>query len=114
MKLLTGLTAFVFATALLRADLVIVQKVDSPTTNGDMVVKAKGDRARIDMDNARLGKTTMLKDLKANETSMLLHATKQVMKIGSAQLKAQIEAKQKSAGIDSSKAVPKATGEKEK
>jgi hypothetical protein len=114
MKFFAHLTVLLFAVAAAHADLVIVENVVSPNINGDVVIKVKADRARIDMDNARLGKTTFLKDLKANETTMLMHATRHLLKISAAQLKTQIEAKQKDAGLDSSKAVPKATGEKEK
>src|SRR4051794_34880421 len=98
MKFFAHLTALLFAAAAAHADLVVVENVVSPNINGDVVIKVKDDRARIDMENARLGKTTFLKDLKANETSMLIHGTKHVLKISAAQLKAQIEAKQKDAG----------------
>jgi len=113
-RLLQAFGLCVCSSVLAHADLVITEKVESPTTNGDVVVKTKGDRVSIQMENARLGKTTLVKNFKSGDTTMLIHSKKLVMQIEAAQLKATIEARRKVAGIDPTKAVPKSTGEKEK
>lgn len=113
-RLLLSFGLSVCSAVLAHADLVLTEKVESPSTNGEVVVKLKGERVSIRMENARLGKTTMVKDFKTGDSTMLIHDKKMVVAVGAAQLKATIEGRRRAAGIDPSKAVPKPTGEKEK
>lgn len=105
---------FLCATALAHADLVVVEKVESTSVHGEVTVKIKGDRVRMDMDSARTGPTTMLIDVKSGNITMLLRSKNLAVKTNVERLRAGTEARQKAAGIDLAKFEPKATGQKEK
>jgi len=111
-KLLLGALLFISAT-FVRADLVIEQKMESSFMNGSMIMKVKGERARMDVPSP-VGQTTVLMDMKSGEMTTLMHAQKMAMKMNMAQAKAAAEAQQKNSGVDFTKMAPKATGEKGK
>ncbi len=112
-KLLKFCALFLLSATLAHADLVIEQKMESSFMNGNMVMKVKGDRARMDVPSP-VGQTTVLMDMKAGQMTTLVHAQKMAMKMDMAQAKAAAEAQQKATGVDFTKMAPKATGEKDK
>ena len=105
MKLILRLAPLFLAVVFARADVTIVQKMESAMINGEVTMKLKGDRARMDMPSP-LGGNVMI---------TLLHQQKMAMKLNLADVKKQQEAGQKALGVDSSKIEkPKATGKTEK
>jgi hypothetical protein len=115
MKSLLRLSLFLFTAVLVRADLVLEQKIDSQFVKGNSVTKIKGDKARMDIPSPIGGNMTMIMDLKADQMAMLIHAQKMVMKMKMADAKKLTEEKQKASGVDITKIEqPKATGQKEK
>jgi hypothetical protein len=97
------------------ADLVIEQKMESAMMNGNVLMKTKGERARMDMPNPLGGNITMLIDSKSGEMLTLMHSQKMAMKMNISDIKKQQEAGQKALGIDPSKLEkPKSTGQSEK
>ena len=99
-----------FVLMLSRADVTVVQTLDSAMMKGEMVMKVKGDKARTDMPAGMMGNMTVLMDVKAGESITLMHGPKMMlrMKTGDAMAAA-------AAAVDASKVEkPKATGQKEK
>jgi hypothetical protein len=93
-----------------RADVTVVQTLDSAMMKGEMVMKVKGDKARTDMPAGMMGNMTVLMDVKAGESITLMHGPKMMlrMKTGDAMAAA-------AAAVDAAKIEkPKATGQKEK
>jgi len=114
MKILPCLALLLAASLSAHADVVIEQKMESAMMNGSMVMKIKGDQARIDMPSPA-GDVTVLMNVKTGDMTTLMHAQKIAMKMNMNAMKAQTEAAQKQAGIDPSKMEkPKATGATEK
>src|SRR5919109_5641631 len=70
-----------------RADLTITQKVEGAGQNGDVVVKEKGDKERIDAP----AQPTRIIDGKSGEMADLLNEKKQFLKISAEQMKAAAE-----------------------
>jgi hypothetical protein len=70
-----------------RADFVIQQKMESATQNGDMTMKIKGDKIRVDMAVGPMGNISTIMDLGgAGDSTTLLHQQKMAMKISAAQM----------------------------
>lgn len=114
MKLLPALALILAASLTAHADVVIEQKLESSMTNGNMIMKIKGDQARVDMPGP-MGQMSVIMNVKSGEMTTLMHAQKMAMKTNLNAIKAQTEAAQKGAGIDPSKMEkPKATGATEK
>jgi len=114
MKLLPFLAVLVTTILAARADVVIEQKIESAMTNGSMIMKIKGDLARIDMPSPA-GQVTVIMNFKTGETTMLMHSQKIAMTVDMKAAKEAAAAQQKAAGIDPTKfEKPKATGTKEK
>ncbi len=93
-----------------RADVTVVQTLDSAMMKGEMVMKVKGDKARTDMPAGMMGNMTVLMDVKAGESITLMHGPKMMlrMKTGDAMAAA-------AAAVDATKIQkPKATGQTEK
>jgi hypothetical protein len=93
-----------------RADVTVVQTLDSAMMKGEMVMKVKGDKARTDMPAGMMGNMTVLMDVKAGESITLMHGPKMMlrMKTGDAMAAAAV-------AVDAAKIEkPKATGQKEK
>lgn len=113
-KLLRICSALLLTAGFACADITIEQKMESPFVNGKMIMKVKGERARMDVPGPA-GDSTILMDLKSGEMTTLVHAQKMMMKINMAQAKAAAEAALKAGGgPDLTKMTPKATGQKEK
>jgi hypothetical protein len=70
-----------------RADLTITQKVEGAGQNGDVVVKVKGDKERIDAPS----QPTRIIDGKTGEMADILNEKKQYLKISAEQMKAAAE-----------------------
>lgn len=86
---------FLFAaTASLRADLTLVQKVDMAGTPGEMTIKFKGDKVRVDP----APQMSMITDVKTGDTVTLIHAEKKAMRISGDKMKAAAEMVKKFAG----------------
>ena len=113
MKKLLKFATLLFTAALAHADLVVEQKMESSFMNGNMVMKVKGERARMDVPSP-VGQTTVLMDMKTGDMTTLMHAQKMAMKMNMSDAKKAAEAQQKATGIDFTKMAPKATGSKEK
>ena len=115
MKLILRLAPLFLAVVFARADVTIVQKMESAMINGEVTMKLKGDRARMDMPSPLGGNVTTLMNFTSGEMITLLHQQKMAMKLNLADVKKQQEAGQKALGVDSSKIEkPKATGKTEK
>jgi hypothetical protein len=109
------LASLMIATAFARADVVVEQKIESAFMNGNMIMKVKGDQARMDMPKGPAGDITVLVDTKSGQMTTLMHGQKMAMKLNIADAKKQAEAAQKLSGLDPAKIEkPKATGVKEK
>jgi hypothetical protein len=74
-------------TASLRADLTLVQKVDMAGTPGEMTIKFKGDKVRIDP----APELSMITDSKTGDTVTLMHGEKKAMRISGDRMKAAAE-----------------------
>ncbi len=111
MKKLTLITTLILSVAAVRADIVVVQKMESPVLNGDITMKIKGDKGRVDMPGGPVGQMSMIIDGASGEISTLMHGQKMAMKMSGAQLKSAIDQSKKAAGTAEK---PKATGKIEK
>jgi len=82
--------AFFFLLAVttsLRADLTLIQKVDAAGTTGEMTIKFKGDKIRIDP----APELSMITDSKTGDTVTLMHGEKKAMRISGDKMKAAAE-----------------------
>ena len=82
--------SFVFSVCLLlpaRADLTIVHKVQGSGQDGEMILKIKGDKARIDASP----KMTTIIDGKTGEITNLMNDRKKVLRISAEKMKAATE-----------------------
>ena len=115
MKLLLRIAPLFLAAAFARADIIIEQKMESAMINGNVIMKVKGDNARMDMPSPLGGNVTTLMNFKSGDMITLLHQQKMAMKMNLSEVKKQQEAGQKALGVDPSKLEkPKTTGQKEK
>ena len=71
----------------LRADLTLIQKVDAAGTTGEMMIKFKGDKVRIDP----APDLSIITDSKTGDTVTLMHAEKKAMRISGDKMKAAAE-----------------------
>ena len=84
-NLLPGCAAIAFTfLCSARADLTIVQRVDGVGQNGDVIVKIKGDKERVDSPS----QPTRIIDGKTGEMTDLMNDRKSYVKISAAQIKA--------------------------
>lgn len=102
-----------------RADLVVEQKVESPFQNGNMTMKIKGEKIRVDMPTGPAGAMSSIVNLTTGDSLTLMHGQKMAMKTSGALAKQMIEQMQKktetpaAAGAEAGAAGPKATGKTE-
>src|SRR5438046_9824324 len=82
------------AAASLRADLTLVQKVDMAGTPGEMTIKFKGDKVRVDP----APQVSMITNAKTGDTVTLIHGEKKAMRISGDKMKAAAEMVKKFAG----------------
>ena len=85
MKKVTGLFLGLLLLGLLsvRADLVIIQRIENLGQNGDMVIKIKGDKIRTDVSPT----ISTISNLKTGEVTTLMHAQKAFMTMSAASLR---------------------------
>jgi hypothetical protein len=82
--------AFLFLLAVtsgVRADLTLIQKVDAAGKAGEMTIKFKGDKVRIDP----APDLSIITDSKTGDTVTLMHAEKKAMRISGDKMKAAAE-----------------------
>src|SRR5437764_14647271 len=82
--------AFLFLLAVttsLRADLTLIQKVDAAGRTGEMTIKFKGDKVRIDP----APEPSMITDSKTGDTVTLMHGEKKAMRMSGDKMKAATE-----------------------
>lgn len=113
MKKLSLIIPLILTVIAVRADVLVVQKMESSMLNGDITMKIKGDKARVDMPAGPVGQMTMIIDGATGDVSTVMHGQKMVMKMSGAQLKAAVEQGKKATGAKESEK-PKATGKSEK
>ena len=92
-----------------RADLTIVQRVDGVGQNGDIIVKIKGDKERIDSPS----QPTRIIDGKTGEMTDLMNDQKSFVKISAAQIKAAAQSMNLNADKKSTASKLAPTGKKE-
>jgi len=118
MKRIIALLVLGLALTAARADFVIQQKVESPMQNGEMTVKIKGDKIRVDMSSAMLGDMSTITDSGTGDSVVLMHKSKSIMKMSGAQVKQVMEAMRKQMGngaaTNAMALKPVATGKTEK
>jgi Domain of unknown function (DUF4412) len=108
-NLVIVVAAFVFTAVLsARADLTIVQRVEGAAQNGDVTVKIKGDKERIDAPS----QPTRIIDGKTGEMTDLNNDRKSFIKISASQIRAAAESMNLTADKKSSPKLA-ATGKKE-
>jgi hypothetical protein len=115
MKRTLPLLTLIFTIAAAHADLIIEQKMESAMMNGNVTLKVKGDKMRMDMTAGPAGAMSTIMDMGTGDSITLMHAQKMAMKVSGAQTKQMMEAmkqKREAAGT----AAPKLedTGKKEK
>lgn len=93
MKLILALPLCLATALAVHADIVIEQKVESATLNGDIVLKIRPNKARMDMPSPA-GQMTVIWDFKTGEMITLMAAQKIAMK-GSIRPEGGTEAKSK-------------------
>ena len=82
------------ATASLRADLTLVQKVDMAGTPGEVTIKFKADKIRINP----APQVSMITDAKTGDTITLMHGEKKAMRMSGDKMKAAAEMVKKFSG----------------
>ena len=108
------LTTTVLLTAFaVRADVIITQKMESDRMNGEITMKIKGEKGRVDLPSGPAGAVSMIIDGATGDVSNVIHGQKMVIKMGGAQFKSAVEQAKKATG-DAAVEKPKATGTKEK
>lgn len=80
--------------ASLRADLTLVQKVDMVGTPGEVTIKFKGDKVRIDP----APQVSMITDARTGDTITLMHREKKAMRMSADKMKAAAEMVKKFSG----------------
>src|SRR5437588_10717148 len=97
---------FLFAaTASLRADLTLIQKVDMAGTPGEMTIKFKGDKVRVDA----APQDSMITDAKTGDTATVSDAEKQAMRSSGEKMKAAARMGKKFAGATPAEHTPELT-----
>ncbi len=109
---LLAAAALLVSTALLRADLVVTQKVEGAGQNGDVTMKIKGDKIRADLPRG----VSSITDASTGEVITLMHSQKTYLRIPAERAKEMMERMQKLAGGNGGGEPPKLqpTGKKEK
>jgi hypothetical protein len=109
MKLPALLAALLATAALVRADIVVVQRIDGGGQSGEQTIRVKGDKARCDIGGA----VSVIVDRQSGESITLSHAQKGYLTVSPEAGRAMIERMQKVRGSLEAPALV-ATGKKEK
>jgi hypothetical protein len=88
-----------------RADLTIVQKVEMGATPGDMTIRIKGDKVRVDP----APQVSMITDNRTGDTITLMHDEKKALRMSGEKMKAAAEMVSKFSGSSSPAAPHKLT-----
>lgn len=106
-----ALGALLLSTALLRADLVVKQKIEGAGQAGEMTMRIKGDKMRADLPRD----VSSITDAATGEVITLMHSQKSYLRIPADRTRAMMEQMQKLSGTQSGEQ-PKLqpTGKKEK
>lgn len=116
MKLPLTLLALLLTASLVRADIVIVQKVDGAGQSGEMTLKVSGDKVRTDISP----QVSTITDATTGDITTLMHTQKSYMVISSAASKAMVAQmskvmqQQTGASASASPVPPTATGKTDK
>ena len=86
------LTIFCFMAAAARADLTIAQQSGDNTVTNYAIVKVHGDKMRLDQSNTRGGQFSVVVDLNTHDSITLMPKLKMYLKRSGAEVRAQIEA----------------------
>lgn len=86
MKRTTAILALFCLAVTARADLFITQEVKSTLMNGEVVIKIKGDKVRLDVALGPAGAMSMIRDTATGDLTTLIHAQKMAMKVSGAQM----------------------------
>lgn len=107
-----ALGALLISTALLRADLIVKQKVEGSGQAGDVTIRIKDNKIRADLPRD----VSSITDAATGEVITLMHPQKSYLRISPEHTKAMIERMQKLAGANGGAEQPKLqpTGKKEK
>lgn len=107
-----ALSALLISTALLRADLIVKQKVEGAGQTGEVTLRIKGDKIRADLPRD----VSSITDAATGEVITLMHPQKSYLRIPAEHTKAMLERMQKLAGANGGAEQPKLqpTGKKEK
>ncbi len=89
-----ALFLFLAGTNLTRADLTIVQKVEMGSTPGEMTIRIKGDKVRVDP----APQVSMITDNKTGDTVTLMHNEKKALRMSGEKMKAAADMVSKFAG----------------
>jgi hypothetical protein len=106
-----ALLAIVLPVLIARADLTIVQKVEAGGTPGEMTIRIKGDKVRVDP----APEVSIITDLKSGDTVTLMHGEKKALRMSGERMKAAAELVSKFAAATPASGRPKLvpTGRKE-
>lgn len=113
MNKLSLILPLLLTVAAARADVLVVQKMESSMLNGDITMKIKGDKGRVDMPAGPLGQMSMIIDAATDDVNTLMHGQKMVIKMSGAQRKAAVEQSKTAAGATGEMEKPKATAKTE-
>jgi hypothetical protein len=90
MKRISIFLALISLGAAAHADFVIQQKVEGGLQSGDMTMKIKGDKVRVDMAGPA-GDVSSILDMNTGDSTVLMHQQKMAMNMPAAQLKQTME-----------------------
>lgn len=108
-RIVASLASLLMAAMVLRADLVIVQKVDGAGQSGEQTIRIKGDKARTDLAQG----VSMITDGATGGSVTLMHTPKTYLRVAPEQNKAMMDKLQTfRSGTEPPKLQP--TGKKEK
>ena len=102
-RLLPILVLHVLAVSWSRADLTLSQEIEGGPQPGQVVMRVKGDRLRIDLPGGPNGPMSTILDIKTGDTTTLVHKKKVAITRTGAQVKQAEETKAKRAGVDTAK-----------
>jgi hypothetical protein len=109
-SLLAGALGLLVTASLVRADLVIVQKVEGGGQNSEQTIKIKGDKARTDLNPT----VSMITNGATGEMITVMHTGRTYLKVPADQTKSMLEQLQKLRGANAEPAKLQPTGKKEK
>ena len=104
-RFLPILVLHVLAASWSRADLTLSQEIEGGPQPGQVVMRVKGDRLRIDLPGGPNGPMSTMLEIKTGDTTTLVHRKKVAITRTGAQVKQAEEAKAKRAGVDTAKKI---------